>query len=115
MINAEKLWDLANLVTGFGVLQAIATIFAIAKEELKGIRGLDAHRWAVIGTAIFTSVYVVGIIGCGWLGAGLDKPVNSKVWILTTVGRVAGIVIFNGLVGYALWLRGHRPDEVERT
>lgn len=111
MNHAEKLWDLANIITGFGVLQAVATIFAIAKGELKGINGSDAHCWAIFGTGVFTVVYAVGIIGCGCLGAGLDGK-HSKVWVLTTVGRVAGVVIFNGLVGFALWVR--RRDEMKR-
>jgi hypothetical protein len=31
----DKLWDLANLVTSFAVLQTVATIIAVTKGELK--------------------------------------------------------------------------------
>ena len=73
MSMAEKLWDLANLIAGFGVLQAIATIFALTKGELKGLRGLAAHRYAAIGTVVFTLFYVIAIIWCGLLGAGFGQ------------------------------------------
>ena len=48
----EKLWDLANLITGFAIVQTLATTFALAEGELKIMKGPTAHSYAVIGTII---------------------------------------------------------------
>ena len=47
---AEKLWDLGNLVTGFGVVQSLATTYAVAKGELRGFEGTRLHLLAAAGT-----------------------------------------------------------------
>ena len=110
---AEKLWDLANLVTGFGVVQTLATTFAIAKRELKGFKGPTPHRFAFAGAVVFTLFYVIAILWCGRIGSLLDKAGNSQVWTVVTFGRVSSILLFTLVMLGALY--GHWRDEVERS
>jgi hypothetical protein len=48
---AEKLWNLANLVTGFGVAQSLTVTHAMAKGDRRGSgrlrhpSGVDSQSW----------------------------------------------------------------------
>lgn len=105
----EKLWDLTNLITGFGVLQPLATTFALIKGELRALKGVAAHRVVFIATILFTLLYVGAIIWCWVIGSSLDDANNSRIWNLTTIGRVSIVLIFALVLCTALW--GHRRDE----
>jgi hypothetical protein len=56
--GAEKLWDLANLVTGFAIAQSLAFIFSMAKDDFK-TPNLIGHWLAFVGTVGFTIGYIV--------------------------------------------------------
>ena len=98
----EKLWDLANLITGFAIVQTLATTFALAEGELKIMKGPTAHSYAVIGTIILTVCYVIAICWCGYKGRKLDSASNSEFWIVVTSGRVIAVLLFITMVTMAL-------------
>ena len=104
---SEKLWDLANLITGFAVLQTLATIFALIKKggEIDALKGAPAHLWAFVATFIFTVLYVGAIIWCRYAASPPDGTNNAYVWNVTTFGRVSIVLIFTGIMCVALW--GH--------
>jgi protein-S-isoprenylcysteine O-methyltransferase Ste14 len=102
----EQLWDLANLVTGFAVVQTVATIITVAKGELQGLKGTATHWIAVAGTAGFAACYIIAIMWCGIVGASLDNNVaNSHVWTVVTFGRVFGVLLFTLVALGTIW--GH--------
>ena len=107
---AEKLWDLANLITGFAVLQTLATIFALIKKggEIE-LKGAPAHLWTFVATFIFTVLYVGAIIWCRYAASPPDGTNNAYVWNVTTFGRVSIVLIFTGIMCVAL--RGHWRSE----
>ena len=108
---AEKLWDLANLLTGFAVAQSIATTFGLAKREMKAIAGASAHKWAAIGTIGFTVFYVIAIIACGIAGDRLDQGPDT-IWLWVMLGRVFAVVLF--AVVLLITLLGSRKDEIKK-
>ena len=59
---ADKLWDLANLVTGFVAAQNPAFIDALAKDELHLLRGAVPFCRALWGTIDFNIGYVAAIV-----------------------------------------------------
>jgi hypothetical protein len=108
---AEKLWDLANLVTGFAVVQSIATTFAIAKGELRGsLRGPVAHRVAFSSTIVFTSFYLCAIVLCHNVGSSHDSRASSSIWLAATLGRVLAVLLFTVVTLGTLCC--HRRDEL---
>jgi hypothetical protein len=106
---AEKLWDMANLITGFAVAQVVATTFAFVKGDLKVIAGAFRHWIALSGTFVFTGFYVFAIIWCGCEGNRLS-PERPDVWCHTTEGRVLAVVLFTVIL--VLTLCGHWRDEI---
>jgi hypothetical protein len=110
---AEKLWDLANLITGFAVVQILATTFAMAKDELRtSLKGRAAHWTAFTVAMVFTAFYVTAIMWCGLKGSSLDDQKHSPVWSCVTAARVVAVVLFT-VVGLGT-LYGHRMDELRR-
>ena len=43
---AEKLWDTANIIAGFAIVQAIATTFSLARLDLKALIRAGGARHA---------------------------------------------------------------------
>ena len=116
---AEKLWDLANLVTGFAVAQSIATTFTMAKGELRGsLKGSVAH-WVAFGSIVlFTSFYLCAIVWCYKAGSPPElAPSSSKlapsssIWFTVTVGRVVAVLLFTLVTLGTLY--GHGRDELK--
>lgn len=108
MQMAEKLWDLANLVTGFAAVQSIAFIYGLVSQNLK-IKGREAHWSAAIGTTVFTFLYVVAVIWCGSKGRSLEPQNHPDVWGPVTLGRVFIIVLFAVMTAGTIYV--HRRDE----
>ena len=106
----EKLWDLANLITGFAIAQNIATTFAMAKEDLdRALTGPLNHWFAFAGIVVFTALYIVAIIWCGEHGSPHDPPDTVALWKTVTCGRVGAVLLF-ALVTLGT-LYGHRMDD----
>ena len=106
---AEKLWDLANLVTGFAVAQSIATTFTVAKGDLKTLKDAGPHLGAIIATLIFTTFYIIAILWCRKNGSSRDSTDNSSLWHAATVGRVFAVILFTLVI--LVTFGGHWYDE----
>lgn len=93
---AEKLWDLANGVTGFAVLQSIATTFAVASGDLdKALIGTSEHVAGIFLTLVFTVFYVYAVRACRKMVEPGDVALPPEIWRKVTSGRIAAIVLFN--------------------
>jgi hypothetical protein len=111
MEMADKLWDLANIVTGFSVAQSLATTFMLAKDEMKLLHDETGYRLMCIGTGLFTLFYVVVIVLCGIAGAKPHDP-DGRIWWFVTGGRGAAVIFFT-LVLYGT-IYGHRYARAQR-
>lgn len=101
---AEKLWDLANLITGFAVAHALTMSYAIAKHEMVSLKDNTAHAVALVLSLIFTFLYVGAIWWCYKTGIEL-YPKNSSVWYSVTLGRILTVGVFTLVMLLALF--GH--------
>ena len=93
---AEKLWDLANLITGFGVVQTLTMTYAMLKGDVR-ISGRREHRIVYAGTGFFAALYIIAIVACGWVGKSFDADDHSLVWRWVTIGRVVAVLLFMGV------------------
>lgn len=93
-------WSLANNMTGFSIVQALAFLYALGKTEFV-LAVNKPIAWRLIhSSTLFISVgYCIAVFGCGFLAwnLGLSNG-NLCVWIWITMGRVAAIVGFGWLI-----------------
>jgi uncharacterized membrane protein (DUF485 family) len=108
--GADKLWDLANLVTGFAVAQSLAIIFSMARNDFK-MPNKKRHWLAFIGITLFTICYIVAIELCGNEGQLLDKT-HANLWQQVTRGRVFAVILFALVTVGVIYL--HWRDELRR-
>ena len=113
---ADKLWDLANLITGFAIAQNLATTFAMAKGEFRNsLKGTAAHIVAFVSTIVFTILYFCAIWWCR--SQALDKPEVKYIedmvslWKHVTVGRVLAVALFTLVT--LMTLIGHWKNSVQ--
>jgi hypothetical protein len=107
---AEKLWDIANVVTGFAVAQVLATTFAMANHQMAMLSGQQAHWAAAGGTLIFTTFYLVVIIWCYIEGKRLS-PKHPLIWRMVNRGRIGAVILFT--LALLVTLYGHRNEEIK--
>jgi len=108
----KQLWDLANLVTSFAIVQTLATTITVAKGELKVLKGTGPHLIALAGTAFFFPLYIAAIVWCGAEGSSLEGAGEPYYWTVVTLGRIIGVVLFT--VVALLTIYGHWHDEVKQ-
>jgi len=61
---AQSYWQLANLVTGFAIAEALATLFAVGNGP-RFAEGIRQWRWVVIPlTAVAHSIYCAAVYYC---------------------------------------------------
>jgi hypothetical protein len=106
---SEKLWDLANLITGFAVLQTLAMLFAVIKGDIPVLMQATVRRLAFVGTIVFTLLYMGAITWCGIEGYSLNAPHDYSVWLIVTLGRIVVVLIFSYLMSIALMGTPTRP------
>ena len=95
---AEKIWDLANLVTAFSLAQSLGTVFAVLKGDLDlWLVDTKSHRMAGYGIFVFVIIYTTVIIWCGYNGIMIDSN-NSHIWCTSTIGRFIGRSGFNAIL-----------------
>jgi hypothetical protein len=98
----DKLWDLANIITGFAIVQSLATTFAMAKGELRGsLKGKGDHIGAFICTSLFTVAYIVAIEWCSSTGKAHDIG-HEKIWDTVNAGRIFAVILFTLLTLFTL-------------
>jgi predicted lysophospholipase L1 biosynthesis ABC-type transport system permease subunit len=92
-----SLWSLANGITSFAVLQALAFLYALGRADfLKAITNVFAQRAIVSATIVFTLGYCFAVWTCQTLATALDS--HREIWAAVTAGRIACIVVFNVMV-----------------
>jgi hypothetical protein len=92
---SEKLWDLANLITGFAVAQSLAMIYAIARWDPKyALSTALARPIALVLTVLFNGVYVLFMWWCEQAGRPSNPAGSVHIWKVVTYGRIATIAAF---------------------
>lgn len=110
----EKLWDLANVVTGFAAVQSLATSIAMAKGDLVGsLRGPREHLIALIVTLIFSAFHIWAILWRGQNGMVNAERQDREIWQWVTRGRWLTVVLF-ALVMLGT-LAGHYQTQIEKS
>jgi hypothetical protein len=97
----ENLWSLANGITSFAVLQALAFLYALGRPDfVKAVSNTIAQTWITVGAVVFAIAYSTAVWECWMLASALYAPPKEQeaVWTTTTWGRVACIVMFNLMV-----------------
>jgi O-antigen/teichoic acid export membrane protein len=107
---AEKLWDTANIVTGFAVAQILAVIFALANNQMAMLSGPQAHWAAAVGTLIFTTFYLFVISWC-YTEAKRLSPKHPLIWRMVNRGRIGAVILFT--FAFFVTLYGHRNEEIK--
>jgi hypothetical protein len=93
----ESLWSLANGITSFAVLQALAFLYALGRKDfVTAIANPTAQAVIVVATVAFTIGYCVSVRKCQTLVARLDS--HGEIWSAVTAGRIACIIVFNLMV-----------------
>lgn len=91
----EKLWDLANIITGFAVVQGIATAFQVASGGFETSLTGDLQHWgALVAILLFTGFYTKAIVWCYKEASPRDPCIEVSVWKAVTYGRVAAVLLF---------------------
>jgi hypothetical protein len=92
----ESLWAVANGITAFAVLQALAFLYALAKRDfVDAIANRTAVVLVVTATVFATLVYCLGVWKCWDLAMALVPDQHVRIWPAMTKGRIACIVVFN--------------------
>jgi hypothetical protein len=90
----EKLWDLANLTTGFAVAQSIATAFAVAKGDFDhALNAAPEHYFGIVGTLVFNALYTGAVVWCRKRASKATNYDNS-LWSAVNQGRILAIWLF---------------------
>jgi hypothetical protein len=94
---AENMWSLANGITAFAILQTLAFLYALGREEFVAAITSIAAQVIIIGaTVVFTIAYCLAVVKCHALVAALDS--HREIWSAVTTGRIVCIIAFNLMV-----------------
>jgi amino acid transporter len=91
---AEKLWEMANLITGFAVVQSVGTAFALSKGDLRySLTTTPGHIGVFVVTIGFAFAYTFAIRWCSQKGMELDGK-NEDIWKAAAIGRITAVIVF---------------------
>ena len=99
---AKKYFDLANVITGFAIVQMIAFLIALGtSQDLAGRIARSEAGWAYIfsGMLVATVFYIVAVVACTVVEARLLPSAERDIVRLTkwtTAGRVIAIAAISG-------------------
>ena len=103
----EALWDLSNAIVAFAAAQAIGGAFALGRDGLgPKVYGI---RWAILGvTAAATCIYCYGVhhIHTDLLAGVVTDPAHIRIWVHTSWGRMAAIILVNLIFVAAVFAQG---------
>lgn len=89
----QELWELANAITGFAIIQALAFLYALEKPDMRSsVATRAAGRIiapAIVGASILYAACVL-LIGFCLVDAG---PAAEKAWTWVSIGRALAILI----------------------
>ena len=97
----DKLWQLANIITGFAIVHSLASTIAFAKE-LKDIQlGPTPVKWGIVAVSVVITVaYCLAILRCRSLARGYKKIFaenDNDTWNVVTRWRIYCVVLFTSL------------------
>jgi uncharacterized membrane protein YdfJ with MMPL/SSD domain len=100
----DKLWTLANGVTGFAVLQSVALQFAAWHEKIVPVKILSPFVTSgIVFIGILTAaVYCLAVWRAYKMALSLEAK-HKDIWKETTQGRILTIVLFQ-LIALFAWL-----------
>ncbi|WP_150047956.1 hypothetical protein [Methylomonas rhizoryzae] len=103
----KELWSIANIVTGFAVMQGLGFSFALGDKLrfLQNSNGCVQTVLALICVAI-TGMYCFAVWRLEYLACShIDRSLRG-VWREITIGRIAAIAVFNaGLPVFAIYAK----------
>ena len=92
---AKKLWDMANLITGFAVAQSLVVSLAIINNQMGWICDPSAPVISIGALVVITLLYCWALVVCGRLGSKLGESEHRDIWCYLTGGRIAAVLLFN--------------------
>lgn len=101
MDTKRALWDLANAVTAFAVLQALAFLYALGKPEMRNSMANEAACKVIVPAIVGASLlYAACVLAIGFclVDAGAAA---EKAWTWVSIGRALAILVFGA---FALWV-----------
>ena len=101
----EKVWDLANVITGFSVAQNLAVVYGMGKGDFRNsMRSGGEHLAAAAGTIAFSVAYILAICWCGRTMAPAlcfdlsptapGQLTDCTIWHEATCGRIWTVILF---------------------
>jgi hypothetical protein len=100
-----RLWDAANLITGFVAVQALAFTYACAGKEFgDAINTRAAKRTILVVMGAMSIGYCLAVAWCSFQEATLD-PQHSRLYWHAAVGRSLFIVAITGFSFIVLYAR----------
>ena len=113
----ESMWALANGITSFAVVQALAFLYALGNPIFQGmIKNEEAPVFIYGGIVVATVVYGILVHGCWSLVREKDLS-HKRIWCWVTRGRIIVILLFNALaiVAYHFSEAADNPIKVDRS
>ena len=98
MSNSEMdkaLWDLANAVVAFAIVQTIAFVYVnLQPDSAKLLRLPFAVRWIRRLTPIFALGYVLAVWGCFWCRPPVtgQDTYQGSAWLMASIGRTVAVL-----------------------
>jgi len=92
----RALWDMANAITAFAIVQTIAFVYVTLQREAgKALATRFAVSWIRRLTPIFAMGYVLTIWGCYWCRP--TPGIHWAAWFFSSLGRSI-VVVFMGSI-----------------
>ena len=109
---SKVLWDLANQITAFAAVQALAFAYACAKKEIAD--AINRKALKVVIAAIVASIAIAQCVAVEWCRRRLCAvdPGNCDIYSDAGLGRIAFIVlllVFSLLMLYARQIFSKKP------
>jgi uncharacterized membrane protein YbhN (UPF0104 family) len=105
-------WDLANGITAFAVVQGLVFAYACAKKEIGDVMNRKTIKLAIaVMVALIAIGQCVALYWCGAKSCSLD-PDHCELHSEVTIGRVlcvAGLLVFSIIILYTRQLFARKP------
>jgi hypothetical protein len=100
---SKELWSLANIITGFSVVQSVGIAIAFGKD-LAGLQGgkLVVKFAVALVAVVFAGVYCFAVRKCWVLSRSVDSE-HETIWRQVTRGRELCIWLFTGVLIFGLF------------